>query len=101
MAFSCFPPRTAGEAQLFPHCKPLLKPVQSKPESLEGEFPVLGISHPSEEPSTWLPRFPLRFVGSTPPSVLAVPAATAAIPELTEEAGAQAEDAESRAGWRC
>lgn len=101
MAFGCFPPRAAGEARLFPHRKPLLKLVQSKPERLEGEFPVLGISHPSEEPSAWVPRFPLRFGGSASPSVLAVPAAAAAIPGRREEAGAQAEDAESRAGWRC
>lgn len=44
---------------------------------------------------------PSAFWGEHPPSVLAVPAATVAIPGHTEEAGAQAEDAESRAGWRC
>lgn len=100
MAFGCFPPRGAGEARLFPRRKPLPKPARSEPENLEGEFPVLGISHPPEKPSARVPRFPSAFWGSIPPSVLAVPAAVAAIPGRREEAGAQPEDAESLAGWR-
>lgn len=49
-AFGCFPPRGTDEARRFPRHKPLPKLLQSKPETSEGEFPVLGISHLPEEP---------------------------------------------------